>query len=399
MSLSLVATRTCSQFAFAIIAVPSFPHRPRSTTTTITTTTVKILPPCIGPDDTGFSEYIDTFDCLVDTLSEEPPSVITELSRQHNCDRYVSTYSKSQQIIRDKGILFGRDAAKQYVVDAATNSLISANANGGNVNIASPKGFGVKTVQKLLDANVVYRPRDQKMTNKDVFVREWSLKDFWEFTSWPRDADGEGNTRYGLPVLETEDFDLVYAMSLAEDEANAAVQNGDGNGDEESIPSLRRVAPGLTRGAADNPYVMDVNGVEGLNRQIVGPRKHAVVFCSATWCRTCRSLKPKYTKIAREASSALEEKRKAARGDGVDDDDDEEEEITFAEADTTGTNGKLLSRYLDVEAVPAFVLFQSGKMYGEPLSISRLPSKKLNFALELLRSGKEYDAEAIEALD
>ena len=344
------------------------------------------MPPCIGPDDTGFSEYIDTFDCLVDTLAEEPPSVITELSRQHNCERYVSTYSKSQQIIRDKGILFGRDAAKQYVVDAATNSLLSGNASSTNINLVPPKGFGTQTVQKLLDAGVVYRPRDQKMTNKDVFVREWSLKDFWEFTSWPRDADGEGNTRYGLPVLDTEDFDLVYAMSLAEDEANAMAEEGSGSGDEESMPSLRRVAPSqLSRGAAYNPYVMDVNGVEGLNRQIVGPRKHAVVFCSASWCRTCRSLKPKYTKIAREA--------------GDDNGDDGKEEITFAEADTTGTQGKILSRYLDVEAVPAFVLFKSGKIYGEPLSISRLPSKKLNLAVELLLSGQEYDAEAIDALE
>ena len=355
---------------------------------------VKVLPPCIGSDDTGFSEYINTFDCLVDTLAEEPPSVITELSRQHNCERYVSTYSKSQQIIRDKGILFGRDVAKKYVVDAATNSLLIGDASR-SVNLLPPKGFGSRTVQKLLDAGVVYRPRDQKMTNKDVFVREWSLKDFWEFTSWPRDADGEGNTRYGLPVLDTEDFDLVYAMSLAEDEANAAVANGGDSGDEESVPTLRRVAPDLPRGAADNPYVTDINGVEGLNRQIVGPRKHAVVFCSASWCRTCRSLKPKYTKIAREAMAEVEDGRKSTTGDI----DILDNEITFAEADTTGTNGKILSRYLDVDAVPSFVLFKSGKLYGEPLSISRLPSKKLNLAVELLRSGQEYDAAAIEALD
>ena len=61
-------------------------------------------------------------------------------------------------------------------------------------------------------------------------------------TSWPRDADGEGNTRYGLPVLDAEDFDLVYAMSLAEDEANAMAEEDNGSGDEESTPSLRRVA-------------------------------------------------------------------------------------------------------------------------------------------------------------
>ena len=111
-----------------------------------------------------------------------------------------------------------------------------------------------------------------------------------------RDADGEGNTRYGLPVLDAEDFDL------AEDEANALAEEGNGSGDEESTLTLRRVATSqLSRGAADNPCVMDVNGVEGPNRQIVGLRKHAVVFCSASWCRNCRSLKPKYTEIAREA--------------------------------------------------------------------------------------------------
>ena len=370
-----IHSRVSHSFFFYLPAIRT--HLPRA---------VKVLPPCIGSDETGFSEYIKTFDCLVDTLAEEPPSVITELSRQHNCERYVSTYSKSQQIIRDKGILFGRDAAKKYVVEAATNSLLFGDASR-SINLLPPKGFGSRTVQTLLDAGVVYRPRDQKMTNKDVFVREWSLKDFWEFTSWPRDADGEGNTRYGLPVLDTEDFDLVYAMSLAEDEANAAGANGDDSGDEESVPTLR--------GAADNPYVTDINGVEGLNRQIVGPQKHAVVFCSASWCRTCRSLKPKYTKIAREAMAEVEDGRKSTTGDL----DILDKEITFAEADTTGTNGKILSRYLDVEAVPAFVLFKSGKLYGEPLSISRLPSKKLNLAVELLRSGQEYDAAAIEALD
>ena len=92
------------------------------------------------------------------------------------------------------------------------------------------------------------------------------MKDFWEFTSWPRDADEEGNTRYGLPVLDTEDFDVVYAMSPLEDESNALAEEGNGSGDEESAPTLRRVAPSqLSRDAADNPYVTDFNGVEDLN--------------------------------------------------------------------------------------------------------------------------------------
>ena len=72
-------------------------------------------------------------------------------------------------------MLFGKGVAKQHVVDAATNSL---SANSANIDLVPPKGFGTQPVQKVLDAGVVHRSRDQKMTIKDVFVREWSLKDF-----------------------------------------------------------------------------------------------------------------------------------------------------------------------------------------------------------------------------
>ena len=45
-------------------------------------------------------------------------------------------------------------------------------------------------------------------------------------------------------------------MSFAEGESNALAEEENGSGDEESAPSLRRVAPSqLSRGAADNPYL------------------------------------------------------------------------------------------------------------------------------------------------
>ena len=53
--------------------------------------------------------------------------------------------------------------------------------------------------------------------------------------------------------------------------------------------------------------------------------------------------------------------------------------------------GKMISRLLGVDAVPAFVLFQNGKRYGDTLSISKLPSKKLDVALEYMKSGKKWD--------
>mmetsp|Transcript_2977 Transcript_2977/g.6416 ORF Transcript_2977/g.6416 Transcript_2977/m.6416 type:complete len:700 (+) Transcript_2977:284-2383(+) len=383
---------------------------------------VKVMGPAVGSDEIGFAQSIGTFDSIVDTLSEEVPSVITELYNRHQCDRYVSTYSQSQKIIRDKGILFGRDVARKYVVDAVTKSLLMSSGSGGSGGSGSsnnsksrsnciipPKGFGPNTVQKLLDGGVLYKAKQGgggwNKNNEDVYVREWSLKDFWEYTSWPRDSDGGGDTRYGLPVLETDDvdvddeYDMVYSMSKADDEGSSG--GGGGGGYEDSLPTLRTRA-GTGAGAPPNPYVLEVRGVEGLNSNIVAPGRHAVVFCSATWCRTCRSLKPKYTKIAREALSSSSSSGNS--GGAVDDDDDdgdggEEEKITYAEADTTGTMGKLLSNYLDVEAVPAFVLFRSGKVYGEPLSISRLPSKKLDLAVEMLISGKDFDRKALAELE
>ena len=51
----------------------------------------------------------------------------------------------------------------------------------------------------------------------------------------------------------------------------------------------------------------------------------------------------------------------------------------------------MISRLLGVDAVPAFVLFQDGKRYGDTLSISKLPSKKLDFALDFMKSGKKWD--------
>ena len=75
-------------------------------------------------------------------------------------------------------MLFGKGVAKQRAGDAMTNSLLRGDANSAKINLVPPKGFGTHTVQKVLDAGVVYRPRDQKMTNEDVFVQKWSLKYF-----------------------------------------------------------------------------------------------------------------------------------------------------------------------------------------------------------------------------
>ena len=38
-----------------------------------------------------------------------------------------------------RALLFGRDVAKQHVVDAATNSLLRGDANSANINLVPPK--------------------------------------------------------------------------------------------------------------------------------------------------------------------------------------------------------------------------------------------------------------------
>ena len=65
--------------------------------------------------------------------------------------------------------------------------------------------------------------------------------------------------------------------------------------------------------------------------------------------------------------------------------------IVFAKAETSGRWGKELGRYFGVEAVPAFLMFRKGQRFGSPMSVSKLPSRKIDRALELLESGAPWD--------
>jgi len=75
-----------------------------------------------------------------------------------------------------------------------------------------------------------------------------------------------------------------------------------------------------------------------------------------------------------------------------------ESDVLIATTNAGSGSGKILSKFLDVDAVPAFVLFRDGKVYGDTLSISRLPSKKMNVAVDLLSSGQEWNREVLRDL-
>ena len=53
------------------------------------------------------------------------------------------------------------------------------------------------------------------MHQKSEAIRGWTLADFWEQTSWPRDSSGTSNTRYGLPVRDDpyEETDARFLVS------------------------------------------------------------------------------------------------------------------------------------------------------------------------------------------
>jgi len=197
---------------------------------------------------------------------------------------------------------------------------------------------------------------------KDVVARGWSLKDFWESASWPRDSAGAGGTRFGLPVID----DLADKYDTSENMVSEPPSIID-----QFIPDIAKDP--FKKG--ENPFVLEIEGLHELNEKILLPKKDCVLFLSAPFCRTCKKLSPQFTTFA----------RKQQDGNG--------EDIVFAKAHASGPIGKDLGRTLNVEAVPAFVMFRKGEVYGDRLSISRIPSNELEVAVQYLASGAQWDRE------
>jgi len=347
---------------------------------------VSILPPAVGNLSLGFASAIGTFDCLVDTLADEAKnggnfnyddffddpdtidnyypasggdtkSVISLLREQHGCDRYISTMSKSQKIILDEGIMFGPTKADKHTKQvelSLTNNVQS---------IIPPKQFGPLTLQKLLDGGVIFKNK-----KKNAWIQGWSLKDFWEYTAWPRDSSGGANVRFGLPIVEELDI-LSGGDSDKEEMISSPLEPIKGS----------PVPPKDEYEGQKNPYILAIEGLDELENVILSKEKDCILFLSTPYCRTCKYLTPQYTRLAREMFEG-------------------ESDVLIAKTDAGRGKGKALGNFLNVDAVPAFVLFRRGKVYGDTLSISRLPSKKMNLAIDLLSSGQEWDRVALREL-
>jgi len=350
---------------------------------------INISKPAVGKMQLGFAAVLGKFDTLVDCLTDEvkidnsleqfgtgpsdatsdASTVIRELKLQHGCHCYVSTLSASQKIVRDEGLLFGRNKSEKYVneIVEVTKSFTSFQTtiklNKREYQyISPPPRFGPTTLQTLLNSDVLFSSK--KIA--DIMVRQWSLKDFLELTTWPRDSIG--GQRFGFPNIDDlEVLDEQEELDFIDDEFDGLVSVSD------ETKNGKEATAKVVKLEVENPFITKIQGVEGLEKEIVSCEKDCILFLSAKFCRTCKGIVPQYTRLARINN------------------EEKDLNIMFAQADLGGKIGKQLGRALDVEAVPTFVMFRKGELYGDPLSISRLPSKKLNIAVEYLSSGTKWD--------
>ncbi|CAB9520557.1 expressed unknown protein [Seminavis robusta] len=347
---------------------------------------VEVLPPVVGDDEIGFASFIGDFDSLLDTADDERPSrmpvgydsgnddamaamgtTLRLLKQRHNCERYISSMTKAQSIVNKEGVLFGPGKVKKHF-QQVQQQVKSRPATFES--IVPPPLFG-KTVETLLDKGIVYKNNKDFLSenNNNVVLRGWSLNAFMETSMWPSDSSGGGTraVRFGFPVVEEEENEFTM---IAEPPSVSEMISSKSEDEDEK----------------ENPYVQKIVGSQGLYETVVKEKRDCVLFLSATFCRTCKTLNPRFTSLARRS---MEEDNVYSIND------DNFDGILFAKADTGGKVGKELGRLLNVKAVPAFLCFRGGRRFGPTLSISRIPSKKLEAAIEMLESGSEWDTSVI----
>jgi len=247
--------------------------------------------------------------------------------------------------------------------------------------IAPPESLSSLTLQKLLDGEIVFPLKIDRGgllsgSGERIAMRGWSIGNFMEQTSWPRDADSGTNTRFGLPSIDDVDMDAVYKED--DDEVTGQWVNmlSDSVGAPQPTP-----APAVVQDAprSDNPFVSDLGGIGDLNEQVLSQKEDCMLFLTAPWCRTCKTMLPGYTRFARKTGEEFPNNP-----------------LVFAKAEAVGKQGKELGRRLGVESVPTFVLFRKGRRYGTNISVSKLPSKKLEKAVAYLTSGREWEQSEFE---
>jgi len=362
---------------------------------------LEVIKPAVG--DTGFASYLEEFDCLVDTIGNERSasgaaslddhddddeemislgeSVLQMLRRRHKCYNYVSTLTYSQDVVASGGLFGGPGKADGNCEKVGNINFLTRSRDSQSIN--PPVAVG-NTIEKLLKNGVIFtaKQRSKSCSKKSDAIRGWSLADFWEQMSWPRDSSGSGSTRFGLPVREDPDgFDIGGSFIVSEApynplQAKKGATRGDDYDDIGEFGSSPRASPSpnpKNRAIQNNPYVLNIMDVDGLQSEIVNTKKNCIMFMSARFCKTCKTINPAYTRMARVS----QENGSASN-------------FSFVKAETSGASGKELAAHMSVRAVPSFVFVREGKILGKAYT-SKLPSPKIDKALHLLASGEEWD--------
>lgn len=312
--------------------------------------------------DVPFADALKSVDGILDVLGDENKSkvLLQNLKGEPwNCSRYVSLKSHSLKLVESNGVFGGPGKVTQYTKGLKMDEPNFAPAIGS-------------TLERMFSSKSLFaKPKDCKDTSKP-YIRTWELADFWESTTWPRQS--MSNVRFGWPSddNESEFYDYDDEEDDDEDEMVAAPPSrgtSDGLVEESIAADKRMTSPDVT-------WVTDSLAVEAI---IAQPQKTAVLFVSAPFCRTCRYLKPLYYRMANQYK---------------------EHSVEFCQADASGPVGKVLSRKLDIEAVPSFLLFKHGERFGPAISVTKIPSPKLDLAVSwILDDDAEWDENAIQMVE
>ncbi|KAL3925092.1 MAG: hypothetical protein SGARI_005909, partial [Bacillariaceae sp.] len=252
-------------------------------------------------------------------------SVLQLLKTRHNCHKYVSTFTYSQELVANEGIFGGPGKTDQYSQKVGNLAFLSQSRECQP--LPPPISIG-NTLEKLLSNGVVYTDKQRrKIANKKSdAIRGWTLADFWESTSWPRDSSGTGTVRYGLPVREDKEEEFTISEApYRPDQAKAVVQDEDA--DEIGgfgLKEAKKSSSVKNTAIQNNPYVLNVLGVEGMRSEIVENEMDCIMFMSAKFCKTCRTINPIYTRMARLNQ------------------ENDNSNISFVKAETSGEMGKAL---------------------------------------------------------
>lgn len=339
----------------------------------------------MGESEAGFASYLGEFDSLVDTIGNERSvnsdessmmalgdSTLQMLKRQHRCYNYISTLTESQDIVTKEGLLWGPRKADDYSEKVGNSNFLTKSRE--SESILPPRAIG-STLEKLMKNGVILteKQRSKACSEKSDAMRGWSLSDFWEQMSWPRDTSGTGTTRFGLPVREDPDED---EFMISEAPRRSILDEYNEDDDEFDLESSS--SKPVNRAIQKNPYVLEIMDIDGFRSEIVNTEKNCVMFMSAKFCKTCKTINPAYTRMAR-----------------INQENAKERNYSFVKAETSGASGKKLARYVSVRAVPSFVFVREGKVLGQTY-VSKLPSAKVDKAIQLLSSGAEWDNSLFE---